>query len=719
MNVSKYGQVYDYTNSDGSSSGVASYEPQLGGDENPWKQPIPFSNDKRWAPDDRFYQETPFGESFFPSASVGYSKVTVRNLPHPGVTKNATGYTEHTFYTAKDFPTIAKRTSIDRRQAKNGPFSINSLTNVSVKDYLTASQGFVVETNDMHGKPKGQKVYAEGQTQPISKVEYNYKQVQSSGVSTSKLDNHVTFIEQDGDLVNGLMGVNFDLVADFRESKNSTKTSTAEFNTDGIPIAFIMPVPIITVWPSFQSEKTQFRSTVLTKVVQKFGVLESTVASDLGSNVETKNLAYDAETGQVLLTETTTNFNDKVYTLNYPAYWHYDNMGLAYKNMGFSTSGTINGAGVLTTSNAPYFIEGDEVALMNGGTNLKAWVVATTSNTVTFQLNTGAPPSGSFSQIKIIRSGRRNLHAQMMANLTLLSNPLNSIKTNIYEDVLQASAIEYTDEWRTYCDCNDNENLIVSTNPYFIGVKGNFKPKVSYLHLTHRDQSDYNDNTNIRKDGTFESYRPFYKLNNAGNWLIDRQDWTFTSEVTEFNPFGQELENKDALNRYSAATFGFNQTLPKSVAANSRYRETGFTSFEDDNFSECADNHFKFENKGLGLQDVDAHAGIYSVKVDPSNSASLKRDLFWCDQSGCEMAFDMTFNQDFITITLTGFTGQFTSGFQIISGNPAVVLNTSGFNIVNSGGDFEIEFNAVDEIGCIATARLTYQNGTPVLMALN
>ncbi len=718
MDPSVYGQVYDYTNTDGSSSGVASYEPQMGGDENPWKQPINFSNDKKWAPDDRFYQETPFGESFFPSASVGYSKVTVKNLPHQGVSKNATGYVEHTFYTAKDFPTITKRTSIDRKQGKNGPFSINSLTNVNVKDYLTASQGFVVETNDMHGKPKGQKVYAENQTQPISMVEYNYKQLQSSSASTSKLDNHVTFIEKDGGIINGLMGVNFDMVADFRESKSNTKTSSTDFNTDGIPIAFIMPVPIITVWPSFQSEKTQFRSAVLTKVVQKFGVLESTVATDLGSNVETKNLAYDAETGQVLLTETTTNFNDKVYTMNYPAYWYYDNMGLAYKNMGFSTSGTINGAGVLTSNSASYFIEGDEVALTNGSTNQKAWVVATTNNTVTFQLASGAPPSGSYSNIKIIRSGRRNLSAQMMANLTLLSNPLNSVKNNIYEQVLQASAIEYTDEWRTYCNCNDNENLIVSTNPYFLGIKGNYKPKISYLHLTHRDQNDYNDNTNIRKDGTFESYRPFYKLNNAGKWEIDRQDWTFTSEVTEFNPFGQELENKDALNRYSAATFGFNQTLPKSVAANSRYRETGFTSFEDDNFSECADNHFKFENKGLGLQNTDAHAGMYSIKVDPSNSASLKRELFWCDQSGCEMIFEMTYNVDFINITLTGFTGQFSAGFQIISGNPSVVLNQSGFTIVNpnDGSDFEIEFNAVDEIGCIATARLTFKIGMPPVL---
>ncbi|MBA3707007.1 MAG: hypothetical protein H0W84_14220, partial [Bacteroidetes bacterium] len=48
-----YGQEYFYTMPDGTSSGVASYEPQLGGDENPWKKPVFFSTDRLLAPDDK------------------------------------------------------------------------------------------------------------------------------------------------------------------------------------------------------------------------------------------------------------------------------------------------------------------------------------------------------------------------------------------------------------------------------------------------------------------------------------------------------------------------------------------------------------------------------------------------------------------------------------------------------------------------------------------
>lgn len=722
---SKYGQIYEYTNEDGSSSGVASYEPQMGGDENPWKQPIRFSTDKKWAPDDRFFQETPFGESFFPSASVGYGRVIVKNLERKDVngnkivTKNATGFVEHTFYTAKDYPTIAKKTSLENKRHKNGPFSISSLFKINVKDYYTGSQGYVVVTNDMHGKPKSQEVYAEGQTNSISKVEYFYKDIQGTKAGTKELTNNVPFIQPNGNIVNGRMGVNMDMVADFRQSKTDVTQASGNMNNDNFLLG-IIPVLAFTIIPSYTKEKTQFRSAVLTKVVQKFGVLESTVATDLGSKVETKNLAYDSETGQVLLTETATNFNDKVYSLNFPAYWYYDNMGQAYKNIGLTISGSINSAGILTTNHAPHFVPGDEVALSNSSTTLKAWVIATSNNTVAFQLASGAAPAGTFSKIKIIRSGRRNLTSQMMATVTTLTNPLNTIKNNIYENVLQASAIEYTDEWRTYCDCNDNENLIVSTNPYFIGVKGNYKPKISYLHLSNREQSDYNNNTNIRKDGTFESYLPFYKLNSSGKWVIDRKNWTFTSQVTEFNPFGQELENQDALGRYSAATFGFNQTLPKSVAANSRYRETGFTSFEDDGFSDCADNHFKFNDKGLGINTTDAHSGRNSIKVDPNNSASLKRELFWCDQTGCEMTFSMLIGANLLQIDLVGYSGTFTTGFQIISGSPAIIPTPTGFEVVpTQGQDFIIEFNAVDDKGCQTTNQLTYTNDSPLLSANN
>jgi hypothetical protein len=53
------------------------------------------------------------------------------------------------------------------------------------------------------------------------------------------------------------------------------------------------PFPIPSLWFSGSFEKKQFRSMTLTKVVQRFGLLERTIASDVGSYVETENLAYE------------------------------------------------------------------------------------------------------------------------------------------------------------------------------------------------------------------------------------------------------------------------------------------------------------------------------------------------------------------------------------------------------------------------------------------
>ncbi|MGE3823812.1 MAG: hypothetical protein AB7G44_06275, partial [Bacteroidia bacterium] len=108
----QYGQEYNYTTWEGGklhgreiSSGVASYEPLIGGDENPFRQPYSYKEDYVLVPDETFYVDEPFGESFFPAPMVGYSKVTVRNLQRENVTRHATGKTVYEYYTAKDFPT--------------------------------------------------------------------------------------------------------------------------------------------------------------------------------------------------------------------------------------------------------------------------------------------------------------------------------------------------------------------------------------------------------------------------------------------------------------------------------------------------------------------------------------------------------------------------------------------------------------------------------------
>lgn len=706
--TSDYGQEYTYTMPDGSSSGVASYEPILGGDENPYRQPVYTTVKKRAVPDDRSYQELPVGECFYPSPNVCYGMVTVKNLQRDNVTRHATGKVVHEFYTAKDFPTITSRTNLVHKRGKDSPFSLLSLLKLNVKDYVTAAQGFMIELNDMHGRPKSQKVYQEGQSTPISSIEYKYK-TQSYLSGANKLSNKCTVIEKNGNVSVKRLGEFFDMVADFREDKVATTNATLHMNMDIIP-AVAVPVFVISMWPSNSNQKTRFRSATTTKVIQRFGILEETIATDLGSVVSTKNLAYDGETGEVLLTATTTNYNDIVYNLKYPAWWYYESMGPAYQNIGFEMGAVFNLSGVCSTGTsnlAGYFREGDEVALSSNIGNIMGWVTAVTSNSVTVVKKDGTPVSGSY-RMRVLRSGQRNMITVDMATITTLSNPLGALKGNAYENVLQAGAVEFSNSRKTFCDCETTPGSAIpyTTNDYITGKKGSWRPLRSYTHLTARSHSNYDNNTNIRKDGVFTSYSPFYKWT-AGKWEKDPDDWTYVSEVTAFNTIGEELENKDALGRYSSATFGYNQSMALSVAANSMQKEQAFDGFEDYTFRPCADSHFRIDS----VQPVttDAHTGRYSLKISGGTPKTFRRQLVEIcnDSTGCLLTMNVTeVSASIYTISSTLGLAPYSYDWKIISGSPSVSITTTGIKITGAG--CEVKVSITDSKGCTSTQTLKH-----------
>jgi hypothetical protein len=695
MSSQFYGQEYSYTLEDGTSSGVASYEPQIGGDENPWRQPIAANEKHLLAPDTRNYQEVPFGEQFFPSPGVGYSMVTIKDIQRAGVTRTATGKVVHEFYTAKDFPTIVNYTKVDYERFKLPVFAVFFS---SMVDEMAASQGFVVENNDMHGKAKRQSVYAQNQSEPITKVEYFYQSeplilntsfigVNSNATSANHLTNTVTTIAKNGQIGQSTVGLNYEAVADFRKSTSNTISGSLGMNLNFTAPVFLIP----TLTGSGSYERTAFRSATFTKVIERFGILTRTVATDLGSVVETNNLAYDAETGTVLLTQTTTDFNDKVYSFTYPAHWYYDQMGHAYRNVGNNAANLQFVNGGTAQVNSQKFSRGDEVAYKLSGSSTYdlGWVTEASASGIVVLLKDGTPLDGNVSTIKVLRSGRRNLQTTPIGTLALRDNPLDNIQGNIFEKVLQAGSVEYSDDWRTFCECFlDEESDNYTTNPYVLGTRGTWRPVASYVHLSGRSQTFENTNSNIREDGMFTSFNPFYRLN-GGVWNIDRQNWTYTSSVVEFSPFGQALETIDALNRYSSSMFGYNQTLPVAVAANTRYRQLGFDGFEDYDYLNCSDNHFKI-GENAQIVSEDAHTGRKSIKVNAGSSVVFSNTFIEdCDEKPCDLSASISVTSidkgnysQTSTFTATGGTGPYQYEYQIIQGNPSVELNDNGDGLI-------------------------------------
>lgn len=662
-----YGQSYSYTLENGKTSGVAAYEP-VGNKENPFVQPVYSTTNHLLAPDEENFIEMPFGECFFPTPQVTYSRVTVMNI-QAGKTPGAglqvkklhrTGKVVTEFYTTKDYPTIVDQTELQAEEDKN-PVLANILK-LYVRKYLTASQGYVIHLNDMNGKQKSQRVYAEGQEVPISGVDYIYNSVESNPGFTAasdpdqnkgRLDNTVPVINPDGSIEMRTIGVEVDVVNDLRE--NQTTTGTIGVNTNLATVLFgVVPLPAPFLIPDVSIHKDRFRSVSTTKVINTFGLLKEIIAYDAGAAVYTRNLAWDAMTGEVLVTETVDEYNDKYYSMNYPAHWYYKGMAQASQNLGLQGIIEANGAsyeveGITQLKN--YFIEGDEL-YVPGLENVTpsdppiAWVKKIIGNQLYLMDKDGNDITGVFgasnnSYFSIVRSGHRNLQSAGIMSVTLMHNPITDLNGNYllslnsfylvssnWSDwrIIDAGAVNYSQNWEPPCECFYNNTQIY--NPYRINKKGVWRTKSSRTYLTGRNkQSDVTP----RQQGFFNSFSPMYKLSNNGNWYKDTTNWTFVAQVTKYSPYGFEIENRDALNRYTAAQYGYNNTFPMAVGANTEYREIGFDGFEDYvGFNGCDNAHFNFKSVidvQTQISSSASHTGKYSLRIGASSSTTLTKKL--------------------------------------------------------------------------------------------
>jgi hypothetical protein len=114
-------------------------------------------------------------------------------------------------------------------------------------------------------------------------------------------------------------------------------------------------------------------------------------------------------------------------------------------------------------------------------------------------------------------------------------------------------------------------------NPYRANILGNWRPYKSYKYLGERTYQSGSPNS--RTDGQYTSFSSFWNYNGTDKKYIKNNSdnkWVNASEITAYTPFGNEVENKDALGNYSAALFGYQNTLTTAVASNCRYNQLAF-----------------------------------------------------------------------------------------------------------------------------------------------
>lgn len=671
----KYGQEYTYTLANGGSSGVATYEP-VGSKENPLVQPVFMNVNRLLAPNDENFIEKPFGESFFPNPTITYSRVTVKNLERVEadrmVSKHATGEVITEFYTSRDFPTITDQTRLQIKEDHNPLLSY--FFSINVMKHLTLSQGYVIHLNDMNGKMKSQRVYAEGQDKYISGVDYFYD---LNGAETSgddnyldnkgRLNNKVYVMDDAGNVTTKALGVEYNTINDFRAMESESIIEGVDMQTNSFMIG---PLPIVvpTGFPKFSRHVDKLNISSTTKVINSYGILRKVVAHDAGASVSTRNLIWDEETGEVLLTQTVNEYGDLYYSLNFPAHWAHEGMSQASANSGIiiDIDPTADADYNCTTFASDgiarqFFFPGDEILITSKIDGVISKQYAWVDN---------VPLSGYLLSVidkngekivldvtgnhkaRIIRSGHRNIQSTSMASIVLQRSPFELLSTDggvfrfdseayivesLTDDwktnrIVNAGAVEFMDDWALQCECGIDADA-TTINPYVHNQKGVWRANKSYLYLTGRHHND--ESPDPRHDGFYTDFSLFYTLDLENNWKVlpSAYDfWTFTSEVTQFSPYGFEIENEDALGRKSAALYGYNYSFPLAVGANTSYAELAFDGFEDYNFYGCPLNeHFGFRSvipgdptdmTDEGITNAKAHTGKFSLKVKNGTSVN-------------------------------------------------------------------------------------------------
>lgn len=452
-----YKQDYYYTDKNGRSSGVAAYEPALGGDEIALKYPYYFSPDSKFNNDPAFLTEAPFNESYFPAPVVGYSRMIIRSdinfndqvlldrTDQPDIKATGDAIREYEFYTAKDYPVITENTPADN--VKNViPVPIPLIGGIQISNY-GYSQGYMIELNDMHGKSKTETTYAASawdydnkklrtDAPFVSSKTYKYNTV--GGYSPNKanrINSTLQVMDSEGQTRFAVVGESADVFSNLREDNSVSVSAGLQLN-GGIDVVPYMG--FISALPAIEYAQNTARLSVTNKVIYKTGMITEVVERMEGAVKTTENLLFDAENGQPLLTAVTTDYDDHnnteidapIFTYSMPAHWYYTGMKAAYKNYRTHINinmlmGTYPWFPMLTAYK--YMEPGDEINYYHDGDWVAKYWVDEVNQEDGFKLvdEDGNVVIGLLEgTLEIVRSGHRNLQNMTSGTIVSLNNPL-------------------------------------------------------------------------------------------------------------------------------------------------------------------------------------------------------------------------------------------------------------------------------------------------------
>ncbi len=326
-----YGKEYVYQNTDGKSSGVATNEPAQGREECALVKYIDKRKDSEWyqkaiSGEDLEQFEGPMGEGILPGASVGYSRVAVKNIHSDKNTND--GFSVDEFYTTYDYPFDGTYSYTDQDNNKVSYNGVDQTEMTEKADWLPiyaliynrvvsniwASQGYRFIVNDMNGKPKKQAVYSGSYdyindpslSSLTSGVEYTYYQ---PGEPVKVVNRWEWANEADIVPEYRILGKQMDVVTESRAIKDHLNDYTLELDAS---IGFWGPVviPWITGMLYVNETVNELYTHTLNKVVYLPTPLKSIRKFQDGIYVDTKQEFFDANTGEAMVNITNDGYNN-------------------------------------------------------------------------------------------------------------------------------------------------------------------------------------------------------------------------------------------------------------------------------------------------------------------------------------------------------------------------------------------------------------------------
>ncbi|WP_315823149.1 hypothetical protein [Paraflavitalea speifideaquila] len=212
---------------------------------------------------------------------------------------------------------------------------------------------------------KSQSSYAENDS--TTRINYSENFYRNTGYKGLNEKFDFAWNSEGGLVKPGNMGIDIELMTDTREFSIKSSSREIQAQLDLYPVVFPIWLPFI--WPVFGNSENTYRAVTTTKVISYHAILDSVVVFDKGSQVSTKNLVYDAETGSLIVSRTNNEYDKPVYSVNYPAWWAYSGMGPAYKNIDAVYSQVNFADGKITSGNVPLssLESGDELFIINPG----------------------------------------------------------------------------------------------------------------------------------------------------------------------------------------------------------------------------------------------------------------------------------------------------------------------------------------------------------------